>query len=396
MKTFAYILAALLTLAGAGAAQAQSSSDTYVVHGTTERADHEANRVFVKGDDGRDYVVDISQGHASGAARTPGQEVTIYGRRTGDYRIEGNVIADRDYRSAAPAERERYHPRGWEQLHGTVQDVEGSRMRLRADDGRTVRVDLSALPDRREDMINNLRPGAMVTVIGDGDSRSDRFSARHVRFDDRDVNRRAWGGQASAASNTGETHVSGLIETIHHDNLRLRTDDGRIVPVDIDPLRDQVRERFKVGDRVTVIGTFTGDRNRMTARTVRADGGQSSSAVAPSGEQQVQGKVETIHEDNLRLRTDDGRIVRVDIDPVRERVRERFKVGDRVTVIGTFTGDRNRMTARTVRVDDSPAASPATDRPRDADDCKDNRWRGYRNPTFKNQGDCVSDVNSRR
>ena len=396
MKTFAYILAALLTLAGAGAAQAQSSSDTYVVHGTVERADHAANRVFVRGDDGRDYAVDISQGHASGEARTPGQDVTVYGRRTGDNRIEGNVIADRDYRSASPAERDRYRPRGWEQLHGTVQDVEGSRMRLRADDGRTVRVDLSALPDRREDMINNLRPGAMVTVIGDGDSRSDRFSARHVRFDDRDINRRAWGGQASAGSNAGEQQISGRVETIHEDNLRLRSDDGRLVRVDIDPVREKVRERFKVGDRVTVIGTFTGDRNRMTARTVRVDGGQSSSGAMPSGEQQISGKVESIHEDNLRLRADDGRLVRVDIDPVREKVRERFRVGDRLTVFGTFTGDRNRMTARTLRVDDSPAASPATGRPRNADDCKDDGWRGFRNPSFKNQGDCVSYVNSRR
>ena len=40
MKIFAYLLAALIALAGAGAAQAQSSNDTYVVHGTVERVDH--------------------------------------------------------------------------------------------------------------------------------------------------------------------------------------------------------------------------------------------------------------------------------------------------------------------------------------------------------------------
>jgi hypothetical protein len=403
MKIFAYLFAALVVLAGAGTAQAQS--DTYVVHGTVERVDHAANRVFVRGDDGRDYAIDIAQGHASGNARIPGQEVTVYGRRTGDNRIEAShVIADRDYRSASPADRDRFRPRGWEQLHGTVQDVEGHRMRLRTDDGRVVRVDLSGLPDRREEMINNLRNGALVTVIGDGDSRSDRFVARNVRFDDRDLNRRAWGGSGSGvASTSGETQIFGKVETIHEDNLRLRTNDGRIIRVNIDPVRENVRERVKVGQNVTVIGTFTGNRDVMTARTVRVE---SNSYIAPgppatSGEVQVRGIIDTIHNDNLRLKADDGRMIRVNIDPVRDNVRERIKVGQRVTVVGVYTdrdANPNVMTARTVRVDDnSPSASPGgTSRPRNADDCKDKGWSNYRNPSFKNQGDCVSYVNSHK
>jgi len=400
MKIFAYLFAALIALAGAGVAQAQSSNETYVIHGTVERADHAANRVFVRGDDGREYAVDISTGHATGNARTPGQEVTVYGRRTGENRIEAsNVVAERDYRSASQADRDRWRPRGWEQLHGTVQDVEGSRMRLRTDDGRTVRVDLSALPDRREDMINNLKNGAVVTVIGDGDSRSDRFIARNVRFDDRDLNRRAWGYQGSG-TNSGETQISGRVETIHEDNMRLRADDGRMIKVNIDPVRDRARERFKVGDRVTAVGVFTdrdANRNEFTARTVRVDG--QSSASASSGEARVRGTIETIHHDNLRLKTDDGRMIKVNIDPVRDNVRERIRVGQRVNVIGVFTdrdANRNEITARTISVEDSPAASPAGSRPRNADDCKDRGWQNYSNPSFKNQGDCVSYVNSRK
>ena len=96
MKTFAYLFAALIALAGTGVAQAQSN-ETYVIHGTVERADHAANRVFVRGDNGREYAVDISTGHASPEARTPGQEVTVYVRRTGENRIEAsNIVADRD------------------------------------------------------------------------------------------------------------------------------------------------------------------------------------------------------------------------------------------------------------------------------------------------------------
>jgi preprotein translocase subunit YajC len=402
MKVFAYLLAAFVALAGAGVAQAQSN-ETYVVHGTVERVDHAANRVFVRGDDGREYAVDISTGHATGSARTPGQEVTVYGRRTGENRIEAsNITADRDYRSASAADRERYRPRGWEQLHGTVQDVEGHRMRLRTDDGRTVRVDLSALPDRREEMINNLRNGAEVTVSGDGDSRSDRFFARHVRFADRDLNRRVWGGNQGSGSNvssSGETQIHGRIDTIHQDNLRLKTDDGRTIKVNIDPVRDRVRERFKVGDIVTVVGVFTdrdANRNEMTARTVVVRG-QASDPVA--GERHVRGRIDTIHRDNMRLKTDDGRVIKVDIDSLVDTIRNRFKVGDRVTVVGVFKdpdGNRNEMTARTVLVDDSSAASPSTNRPRNADDCKDRGWQNYNNPAFKNQGDCVSYVNSRK
>jgi hypothetical protein len=102
----------------------------------------------------------------------------------------------------------------------------------------------------------------------------------------------------------------------------------------------------------------------------------------------------------MRLKTDDGRMIKVNIDPVRDNVRERIRVGQRVNVIGVFTdrdANRNEITARTISVEDSPAASPSTNRrPRDADDCKDRGWQNYSNPSFKNQGDCVSYVNSRK
>ena len=399
MKIFAYLFAALIALAGAGVAQAQSN-ETYVVHGTVERTDHAANRVFVLGDDGREYAVDISTGHASRDARTPGQEVTVYGRRTGQNRIEAsNIVADRDYRGASASERERFRPRGWEQLHGSVLDVDGHILRMRTDEGRTVRVDVSALPDRREEMLNHLRPGAVVTVIGDGDSRSERFYARHVRFEDRDLNRRAWGGGNVATSR--ETQIHGRVESIHEDNMRLRADDGRIIKVNIDPVRERVRDRFKVGDTVTVVGVFTdrdANRNEMTARTIVV-GGQSSASAGTSGERQIRGTIETIHKDNMRLKADDGRMIKVNIDPVRDNAREKIRVGQRVVVTGVFTdrdGNQNEMTARNVRVEDSSAASPATNRPRNADDCKDRGWQNYSNPSFKNQGDCVSYVNSRK
>ena len=500
MKVFAYLLAALVVLAGAGAAQAQS--DTYVIHGTVERVDHANNRVFVKGDNGRDYAVDISQGHASRDARTVGQEVTVYGRRTGDNRIEAtNITADRDYRGASASERERFRPKGWEQLHGQVVSVEGSeghRLRIKTDEGENVIVDMSRLPDRREEMIRALRPGAAITVIGDGDSRTDRFVARNIRFDDRDVNRRALGSGSTASGSTASGSTAGGNRTIRgtlvdvegaqQHLVRLRTDDGRTVMVDMSNLSDRREDtvrRLRSGASITVVGDDSrGDRfvareirwtdrdvaagtsgaaggNRTIRGTVvdiegaqqhlvrlRTDDGKtvmvdmsslpdrredmvrrlragasltvvgddsrgdrfvareirfndrdvSGGAPAAGGEARVRGTIDTIHEGVARLKTDDGRTIRVDLNPLGDD-RNRVKVGQRVTVVGVYTdkdANKNEMSARTVRVDDAASASPVTNRPRNVDDCKDRGWASYNNPKFKNQGDCVSYVNSRK
>lgn len=413
MKIFAYVFAAVIAVAGFTQI-AQADENLSVVHGTVARVDHANNRVYVRGDDGRDYAVDISHGHATGDARTVGHEVTVFGKRTGDNRIEAsNITADRDYRNASASDRTRYRPSGWDQVHGRVEDIDAGRsiMRLKADDGQIVRVNLSALPDRREELVTHLRPGAVVTVIGAGEARGDRFMARHIRFDDRDLNRRAWGStdrndrsdrnDRNDRNPSGEVTIHGKVEAIHKDTMHVRTSDGRLVVVDIDPLREGQRERFAVGNTVTVVGSYKpgGKENQMTARSVRRDGGSSVAPSTPSGEQQVRGTIESIHHDNLRLKADDGRMIRVNIDPVRDNVRDRIKTGQRVTVVGVYTdraANPNVMTARTVRVDENASASPVTNRPRNADDCKDKGWSNYSNPSFKNQGDCVSSVNSRK
>ena len=127
-------------------------------------------------------------------------------------------------------------------------------------------------------------------------------------------------------------------------------------------------------------------------------GPRSGGAPATSGETRVRGTIDTIHEGVARLKTDDGRTIRVNLNPLGDD-RSRVKVGQRVTVVGVYTdkdANKNEMSARSVRVDDSASASPSTNRPRNADDCKDKGWTSYNNPKFKNQGDCVSYVNSRK
>jgi hypothetical protein len=362
----------------------------------------------MKTDDGQNVIVDMSRlpdrREEMIRALRPGAAITVIG--DGDSRSDRFVARnirfdDKDVnRRALSGSGGSTVAGGNRTIRGTVVDVEGSQqhlVRLRTDDGQTVMVDMSNLPDRREDVVRRLRTGASVTVVGD-DSRGDRFVAREIRWNDRDV---AGGGTGTAGGNRTIRGTVVDVEGSQQHLVRLRTDDGKTVMVDMSNLpdrREDVVRRLRKGASVTVVGDDTrGDR--FVAREIRwNDRDVSGGAPATGGEVQVRGTVDTIHLGIARLKTDDGRIIRVDTNPLGD-ARNRVKVGQRVTVVGVYTdndANKNEMSARSVRVDEAASASPATNRPRNADDCKDRGWTNYNNPKFKNQGDCVSYVNSRK
>ena len=79
---------------------------------------------------------------------------------------------------------------------------------------------------------------------------------------------------------------------------------------------------------------------------------------------------------------------RDDIDMRRLRRRER------ILVVGVTGLEPGVFTARDVVLENWPAASPGYSyRPQSRDDCKNDGWRRFTHPTFRNQGDCVSFVN---
>jgi hypothetical protein len=69
--------------------------------------------------------------------------------------------------------------RAWDRLRGTIASVSGSTLVLKADDGRVVKVDMTAVNPMARDV---LAPGERVTVIGSvGESRA---TAQYIRHDD--------------------------------------------------------------------------------------------------------------------------------------------------------------------------------------------------------------------
>jgi hypothetical protein len=107
--------------------------------------------------------------------------------------------------------------------------------------------------------------------------------------------------------------------------------------------------------------------------------------------QVIEGVVESVSGSTLTVKTDDGRTTVVDTDQVNQQVMQVVAIGKKVTIVGDFAPQDNRIKAKSIRAagGDQGSASPATGRPASKDDCKDGGWERY---GFKNQGQCVSSV----
>lgn len=68
----------------------------------------------------------------------------------------------------------------WQRVHGTIQEVEGSTLTIRADDGRWLTVDMSQIG---EDVRGTLIAGEGATVIGVTGDEPNRLTARYVQQD---------------------------------------------------------------------------------------------------------------------------------------------------------------------------------------------------------------------
>lgn len=75
--------------------------------------------------------------------------------------------------------------------------------------------------------------------------------------------------------------------------------------------------------------------------------------------ERVHGIVESVSGSTMKLRTDDGRVMTVDMTVVNPMVQAVLAPGDSVTVIGSV--GTNRATAQYIRQDDAVQASPKTE-----------------------------------
>ena len=132
---------------------------------------------------------------------------------------------------------------------------------------------------------------------------------------------------------------------------------------------------------------------------------QPASGQPVAGQPQViEGVVQSVTGSTLTVKTDDGQTAVVDTDQVNQQVMQVVAVGKKVTIVGEFAPQENKIKAKSIRAstdgqgaasppsrhdDQRGSAGPTSERPASKDDCKDGGWQRY---GFSNQGQCVSSV----
>ena len=367
------------------------------VHGVVESVAPNVARVRLE--EGRTINVNISEMDRKDAVRQ-GERVTMVGR------VEGGM-----YRAFWARAREnddvfttdRDEPGRWRRLHGIIESRDGERLRFRADNGRTYDVDVSGVPQNQRRGLER-REGVTIAGFPEGQ----RFMARYIHQDDGGQAGRDPGWQAGLPPRGTELTIHGQASSFEGRTFRFSSIDGQLMMVDSSRISDNEHRLLASGQPVTVVGV-RGQGDTIVARQVTRDDRHDRRPLGKidPGVQNVQtlnGKVQSVSGDTVQLRTDEGRNVTLDITAVREKIVRQLQPGDRITVTGFYREESKAMfSVRSLReADGSPAASPRTDRrdrrdrPDSKDECKDGGWRNFSDPSFKNQGDCVSWVEKRK
>jgi uncharacterized protein YdeI (BOF family) len=267
-------------------------------------------------------------------------------------------------------------------------------------------------------VLDGLQNGERVTLIG-WTSGPDRFTALNAR-DPRRAAPATTGSSATGSAESGDwQRVHGTVLSRSGSTLTFRADDGRTLSVDMSNVNPSVQQALTQGEGATLVGFPGASASQFRAEYIQQDSsdpsrggrivGQAPPAPTPAPSTaddarwvRVHGTVVSVSGNTFRFRRDDGRTVNVDMAAVSDAVRRNVKAGDKVTVVA-HPGTGDRLVAQYIQQDSSDpsrggsvgAASPAMTRPSTRDDCRDDRWRTYTNPTFKNQGECIAWVNKR-
>jgi len=218
--------------------------------------------LVVKGDDGKSYYVDTRSLSPKDAMPAVGERVSIAARE-GSRADELSAMGIERRPAATGNERADRGHREWRRIHGTVQSVQGSQMKLKSDDGQVLDVDISGVADS---VRRALAPQEGVTIIGLGDPQSGRFRARYAQQDSSDVSRKP-----AAVDETAWQRIHGTVQSVSGNNLTIKTDDNRTVAVDMSKVSSAVRGAMSQGDKVTVIGHLRGTQNTVAAEYIQED-----------------------------------------------------------------------------------------------------------------------------
>jgi hypothetical protein len=316
------------------AGQLRAKREFRTVHGTVERV--EGSQVTVRSADGTVLPVDVARmtGEAEFRANDgavvilePGPGNTVVWMEREDRRggRRGDVLA------GLPGEYRR--------LHGHRVHASGATMIVRADDGQTYAVDMSALDTQ------TWRPielGQAVTLAAKPGREPHALVAARLQADpvDRSTGR---------APKRPFLSAQGTVEAVQDSRFNFRTTDGKILWADASQMPGRAAAR--VNDQGTLIYERAG--HQVTALWLERPETQPSAAVIPRvvgpGEyQRVHGYVQSVGGSTMSLKADDGRTLTVDTGQVDAQVRSTVRSGDLVSVVGKTTVPADQFVAEVI------------------------------------------------
>jgi hypothetical protein len=154
--------------------------------------------------------------------------------------------------------------------------------------------------------------------------------------------------------------VSGVVQSVNANQMTVRTDDNQTVTVDLSHARKNTSGGLNVGERVSAIGHYTAP-NQLTARAVRdfRGAGRRQQAGQSGDWERLHGVVQNVQGSALRFRTDDGRVLNVDMANVGSEIRQALTQGEGATVIGYEWTGPNQLRAEYIQQDSSDASRPS-------------------------------------
>jgi preprotein translocase subunit YajC len=180
-----WVVAQSISRAGSSSASSSSSSSNgwQQIHGVVREV--QGSTLTLRADDGRRLTVDMSKvGTEIQQNLQRGDRVTVAAHEVSGNQVRAEFIQKNSSASGAPAaspSSKSVDEKDWQRIHGTVENVRGSRLTLKADDGRTLDVDMR---DVSPEIRRALTQGEKVTVAGFYRGDDDRkVTARFIQQD---------------------------------------------------------------------------------------------------------------------------------------------------------------------------------------------------------------------
>ena len=168
-------------------------------------------------------------------------------------------------------------------VHGTVQSVQGSQLTLKADDGHVLTVDMSAVG---QNIQQALTPGMGVTITGSTGASANQMTAQYIQQDSSDPSR---GGGVVGQPAAGPTQpsgdwqkVHGTVQSVSGTTLMMKADDGRELTVDMSAVGQNIQQALQQGMGVTLAGFAGAAANQFTAQFIQQDSSAGAPAASPT------------------------------------------------------------------------------------------------------------------